>query len=371
MIRGLAALAVCAGHLRAFLWVDFSDLKTRPFGSAPAYFLTGLGHQAVMVFFVLSGFFIGGSVMATWRSGRWSWRIYALQRMSRLWVVLVPALLLTVMWDLSGHGLTGGHGYDGSYRDLIHSGPSEQQPLDLSPRALLGNLFFLQTILVPAYGTNGPLWSLANEFWYYVIFPLIWVSTFGKNCWRWLCGLVVVVTLWCLPGVLLGGFLIWLFGAFAYLFGRIRPFSDWLVHKLWIGSATLLFITSLILSRYGHWLGSDYLLGGTFALLLPGLAANGWSNKGYQRVAAALSDFSYTLYATHFPVLAFLFFVFLAPTKRPFGWEGIGLFGVCLVGVIAYAKLVWWCFERNTNRIRRWVEAHLLSGTGKSEQRAV
>ena len=27
------------------------------------YFLTGLGHQAVIIFFVLSGFFVGGSIL--------------------------------------------------------------------------------------------------------------------------------------------------------------------------------------------------------------------------------------------------------------------------------------------------------------------
>jgi peptidoglycan/LPS O-acetylase OafA/YrhL len=36
----------------------------------------------------------------------------------------------------------------------------------------VGNLAFLQTIAVPIFGTNGPMWSLANEFWYYLIFPL-------------------------------------------------------------------------------------------------------------------------------------------------------------------------------------------------------
>ena len=55
------------------------------------------GYTGVDVFFVLSGFLVGGAVM---RAGpAFDWRTYAIARLSRLWVVLVPALLLTAALD--------------------------------------------------------------------------------------------------------------------------------------------------------------------------------------------------------------------------------------------------------------------------------
>lgn len=36
---------------------------------------------------------------------------------------------------------------------------------------------FLQTRFTPVFGSNGPLWSLFNEFWYYVLFPALGLST--------------------------------------------------------------------------------------------------------------------------------------------------------------------------------------------------
>lgn len=51
------------------------------------------GHEAVMVFFVLSGFFIGTSVLESFRERRWSWRAYLINRLTRLQLVLVPASL--------------------------------------------------------------------------------------------------------------------------------------------------------------------------------------------------------------------------------------------------------------------------------------
>jgi len=51
---------------------------------------------------------------------------------------------------------------------------------------LLENLGFVQTVSVPVYGTNGPLWSLANEFWYYVMFSLIAVAAIQRRWHAWL-----------------------------------------------------------------------------------------------------------------------------------------------------------------------------------------
>jgi hypothetical protein len=57
--------------------------------------------------------------------------------------------------------------YDGSRYNIYVSGPYD--PTTHSLIAFLGNFAFLQTICVPIFGTNGPMWSLANEFWYYII----------------------------------------------------------------------------------------------------------------------------------------------------------------------------------------------------------
>ena len=64
LVRGLSALLVMLGHLRSFLFLDFGELHGAGVIAKLFYFCTGLGHQAVMVFFVLSGYFVGGSVLS-------------------------------------------------------------------------------------------------------------------------------------------------------------------------------------------------------------------------------------------------------------------------------------------------------------------
>lgn len=116
-------------------------------------------------FFVMSGYLVGGSVLRSVHFGRWSWREYLVIRLTRLYVVLLPALLLGGAADWIGMHLTGdnafynGHTRMGSQHFDIHS--------TLTLLVLLGNGVFLQTIslpgmdgrAIPTFGTNEPLWS--------------------------------------------------------------------------------------------------------------------------------------------------------------------------------------------------------------------
>ena len=119
-----------------------------------------------MIFFALSGFLVGGKALSDILRRRFSWSRYLLRRLTRLWIVIVPTLLLTLLFDKIGIALTHGVGYDGRYSALYASGVSASSPIDHSLLTFLGNLAFLQTIYFPIFGSNYPMWSLANEFWY-------------------------------------------------------------------------------------------------------------------------------------------------------------------------------------------------------------
>lgn len=77
-------------------------------------------------------------------------------------VGFLPALLLTLVLDKLGIWLTGGMGYNGEFYDVYNSGPQLPVAVSHSVVTFLGNVAFLQTIYVPPFGTNGPIWSLAN-----------------------------------------------------------------------------------------------------------------------------------------------------------------------------------------------------------------
>ena len=56
-IRGVAALMVFLGHLRNVFFKDYSEINSN-FIFDLFYFITSLGHIAVLFFFVISGFVI-------------------------------------------------------------------------------------------------------------------------------------------------------------------------------------------------------------------------------------------------------------------------------------------------------------------------
>src|SRR2546426_3722948 len=100
VIRTVAAWAVMWGHLRTLFFVDFQHLARPGWLLSAIYFFTGFGHQAVMVFFVLSGFLISATVIKSHISGIWSWRAYWTHRSTPLCVFVVSRLLLCLLWGI-------------------------------------------------------------------------------------------------------------------------------------------------------------------------------------------------------------------------------------------------------------------------------
>ena len=132
------------------------------------YSLTGYGHEAVIVFFVLSGYLVGGKVVEQVIDARFDLLKYVIARVSRLYIVYVPAILLTSLIAF----LVGSMDLDSWYinsASIGHLGMLASS--DVSISTLIKNLLMLQDLFASVYGQNIPLWSLSYEFWFYVIFP--------------------------------------------------------------------------------------------------------------------------------------------------------------------------------------------------------
>ena len=362
MLRGLAAVGVVVGHTRGFLLVNYPAAASHSLFDQLFYFVTGLGHQCVIAFFALSGFLVGGPALRDIINGRWTWGQYLPRRLTRLWTVLIPALLLTWVLDTAGEVLGGHAGYEGAFYSVSFSGPSPADPADLSLPTFLANIVFLQTIVAPVFGSNGPLWSLANEFWYYITFPLVFSGLLGRGS--------VEPSLqsraWARARISLAdrNDVSW----FNLDPGRCcaprrcaTEIRRLLTHRAWAAIILTAVIAFLILDKLRPVLLLDVLLGAAFAAMLPILSFLPNLGETYEKVARALSNVSYTLYATHFPVLAFLWFVLLAPTKWPFGLLGIVLMAGLGATTLVIGTVMWWAFERNTDRVRKAIEHWVVS----------
>jgi peptidoglycan/LPS O-acetylase OafA/YrhL len=353
LVRGLAALEVMFSHIRNFIFEDFpklpydTGLLTNAF-----YYFTGFGRQAVFIFFVLSGYLVGGSILGARPEG-FAGR-YAVQRLTRLWIVLLPCLAATLLWNgLGDH--TGGADYlNGRLNPPVASAPSVPIRTDLL--TILGNIFFLQSRYIEVLGDNGPLWSLAYEFCYYAAFPLlVFALRTPSSIPLALRGVflgVVVVILALPPEGIVMGFGVWLAGvaAYAWVNSRFARHTD----QTWFGVLSIAACLGLFhLSRHGE--VSDFFLGLGFAATLPYLVRKLAAPRWLASTSAWLADFSYTLYLAHFPFVAFLWYTLLGSERLLPSATATGRFVVLSLAAVGYSYLLSLLFERHTNRLRRWV----------------
>lgn len=377
-LRVLAAWAVVVWHVRWMLLVEYRPALSPARALKAFYFVTSLGHQAVIVFFILSGFFIGWAVVTASDGGRWSWATYALRRATRLYAVLVPGLVLTLLWDAAGMALCGStHGIYAGEMAGRRLGLTEPR-VTLSVGHFLGNLGFLQDIFIAPFGSNDPLWSLSYEGWAYVLLPLLvraacWDATPAKRAG---CATLALALLIAGGPSLHFYFAIWLCGAGLALGWYCRPTRLRHAWPVWAGGIVFLGVLVIAWELRDEKAYTDPALGVATALFLWTLLAWAHGNPaGPPRtptwvgtVGSRLAGFSYTLYVCHYPPLMFLHAAYLngsrlAPTAGPIA--AVLLLTVLVTAGYAYplSRLT----EAHTDRLRRWMQRGL---TGRENVRS-
>lgn len=302
------------------------------------------GYQAVMIFFVLSGYFISSSVIKSISENRWRWSDYFLKRVIRLWIVLLPCLILTFFWAQIQFSLFG----------------ETKITNYLNLKIFIGNLFFLQGILVPEYGLNGPLWSLSYEFWYYIMFPcLVLLFYTPKKGMKIFYGLIIIFISIFVGLKITKYFLVWLLGAIIP-FVKPRKFKKKILNNLILLFSTILVLASMkayvLFKNYPDLqIIPDLCIGVTFSFMVYFIVSLFNYNTGQNKanIPKHLDAFSYTLYLTHFP-LAHLILTWRASTLWTFtGIEALIIKVVIMVSVILFAWLIALLTEKQTEKVRR------------------
>jgi peptidoglycan/LPS O-acetylase OafA/YrhL len=365
-IRAIAASLVVVGHIRHLFFVDYSQADNTGVLVQAMYLLGSLGHPAVIVFFVLSGFWVGGSVIRGIERNDFSLRGYASARLVRLWIVLIPAVLLTQVLDRVGTALfpasdiyAGSSAYHGTL-------PADGAAAHLDILTTLGNVFFIQAIHVDTVGDNTPLWSLSYEFWYYLLFPaglLVFARSLAIR-WRVLSCVVFVAgaavagpaVLILLPTWLLGALISWKQDAIRLWWPRIpRVFAGGLRVIL---TLALLATSAATIASSDLGIVGDYTAAIVAGLLLISLVTDAQS-RGVRASLTPLSwaaGWSYSLYATHLPVIALIAALVVPRADRRFelaSLAGLATGVVVFVLVLVAGFLFWALTERNTTAVRR------------------
>lgn len=370
LLRGTTAFAVFIGHVRTLYFVEYANII--PTKSAQIfYFFTGFGHQAVIIFFVLSGFFIAKTIQNSIAAKRFRFKDYFINRVIRLETVLIPALVLGFCFDSLGlKFLPDLESYAGKIISLPFASPVGK----LTFETFLGNIFFVQNILTYTFGSNAPLWSLANEFWYYVLFPLLYFSFEGeyvknyatyKPIKRFIFLAVAIGILFFVGRSITLYFFIWLMGASAFYGSEIKfvvralPYNS---YRILLFGVSILFFGVISLARLSILppLIDDYILGFATSILVILLSECSMKSRVLKTIATYLSNISYTLYLTHVPA-AMLVCGLLSNERHYWSLDNLTSFTIIIIALLIYSTAVWFLFERNTGVVKKWINRITIS----------
>jgi peptidoglycan/LPS O-acetylase OafA/YrhL len=358
-LRWIAALAVAYQHIRQGLLVDYAGIPHPSLFAKIIYAFDAYGHAGVVVFFVLSGFLVGGKTLALLKTTniRADWRQFLLDRASRIFLVLWPALLLTLLVLAALHFLVPA----APFMIAPHWAWDLPAPLaaDRAPARWAGAMLLLNGFLTTTPMSDDPLWSLAFE-WFYYIFALSFVLACRRVFSAGAIGIILygaallLLSLVHNPSIAIAG-LIWLFGMIA----RVTFDHEILRGRIWQAVGLALVFGLLVLERRIPL--PDFALGAAVAFMI---AHAGWGKfHGGSRVGASLAGFSYSLYVIHFPIMLAVMGIVYAtgnlPARLPFDPFGIAIAAATLAAAIIAARLFAMLTEDRTAALRKTLLARL------------
>jgi len=245
-MRRETSLYLDLARILAALAVFIHNAKKESITSGFLSPLGQFGDEAVVIFFVISGVVI--AYVAQRRENNAV--SYAVARLSRLWSVIIPAVILTIVLDCIGPHI------DRSVYEAFEL-PLWRADVASLWQAVAPIVFLNQSWLWPVGpGSNGPFWSIGYEAWYYVGFGLV---IFLRGWVRVVCVIAAAVLVG--PSILSLAPL-WVLGVVVFhLLDRGR--SSKLAWVIWL--TTLLIIAAFYLIKYKILNLFSYIIFGTAA----------------------------------------------------------------------------------------------------------
>jgi peptidoglycan/LPS O-acetylase OafA/YrhL len=374
MSRWAAAVIVFISHLRNPLFISYGSINPEEINIAIQiwYFATGWAGEAVIIFFVLSGLLVGASGYEKINAKKFSISNYFIDRFSRIYVALIPALILTYMLDYFGSTFFSDVGFWNHSHPMINE-KIESVPFDtkLTFGNFAANFFMLQHFFFDTLGSNSPLWTISAEFWFYMIFATFAILKLEQR--KSVTALLILFSLsflyfFGLDFIILIGY--WLVGVFAGAIkvpNIIKPFY-----------AFLIVLSSLVFSRFFlnsssaslEIIVTNYIVAISFGLLI--LSMRGKEINFFIKFASInkfLASFSFSLYLIHFPLMLFMlailsdlqYFSEISFGYSPTNLMGLALYFLLIIFVCLFSYIFSLFTEKKTYFFRNWMKENLLT----------
>jgi peptidoglycan/LPS O-acetylase OafA/YrhL len=359
-LRVAASQVVVVGHAISFL------------GLWPSLQPPGAPYMqdiAVVVFFVLSGLLITHTTRMKLSDVRRTYRPrdFFIDRLSRIYTAFLPALVLVVGIDAVGRRLR--PELYTSYLDASGVGTFVANGLMLQDFPGLGGLlswFGGPTFELTSYGTARPFWTVAVEWWIYLLVGwLLVVRAAGRRRSRWTPVVVIATVPFLIVPLhhLVGGrgnglAAVWLFGALgSYAWSRLA--RSRVPSVVLVGGGTVIAAAACgalyVTGSEAYHLGFGLAMAVAITLAVAGLRGEAGTGAVWHRVIVAVAAYSFTLYLLHYTVIVLLL-----------GWLDRSAVGFVVLVLVCnlVAAMVAAVTERNYPVVRRYLRARLGGSRG-------
>src|ERR1700688_838532 len=286
-------MLVMLTHLRVNQFMHFPEVRAPSILFKQVFFcLTRVGLESVLLFFVLSGFLVGGMSLSRAIHGKFDPWKYFIDRFTRIYTPFAPVLLLTIgvcIWC--------------------------NIPFSWSEAAI--NLLSLQGVLGEPFSGNTSLWSLSYEIWFYIScggLLALMQRPFGRFTWIYILLLTASVIVF--SQLMVAYLCAWIIGLCSYF---LRTRHQWV---LWLGGLVIAAVGLVLMQLTStstevnlepfRWLDRSFVIivfSVGLGLLVAACAQVDPASTGMKRVsgiAGTLAAFSYTLYLVHIPIIILL-----------------------------------------------------------------
>lgn len=297
LLRAVAAQMVCVGHAYVFFIGDWPNR------------LPYIQNTGVLLFFLLSGFLITHTLVSRSAKPSYGFLQFFIDRFARIYSGLIPALLFVVVVD--------------GFVLYLTAEPTIARYYTL--KTFIANLFMLEgyrgvypdTLQWSAFGSAGPLWTLAIEWHIYMFagsvffmcrnlrtIPLLAPVAlfFGQTPLHFLFGAFQS------DGVGRGLFSLWLAGSAIYVLARL-PYRLPATVILALVSAVVFIAITPAGGEYSF-VGYPLLTAVVFGIVEATQRSHRITSEKVQRAICFFADYSFSLYLIHHTIMVGIWLLF-------------------------------------------------------------
>lgn len=343
-LRFLAAFSVVFCHIRGGHFVEYGMLDPSSKNIVTFLFFAAsrLGHEAVVLFFALSGMLVGGKLIERAVSGNLNLTSYFIDRFFRIYVPYFPILLIS--------GLVASKSFD--------------------PQNFFVNLAGFQGVFGEVFVWNNSLWSLSYEIWFYILagasasFLLPNIRNFKMILFLSIFILSIFIYLKLNPVYFFCFFVssflnfLRLNSIYKYTFLGLSIVLCFLLCAIsQISSDSKSFELGFLKNIFPDRNTLTIILCAAFCVLIKAVSIftpNSYLSKGVEKIGVIAASFSYTLYLTHLPAIYFLtsIGVFSSEKIKVVDFNSVVVMFCKILSVFAVSYILYYLFERNTGYLK-------------------